>query len=323
MSNLDRKRQTSLWRGSGKPSADHKGGTLRLVMPEWQGGNEPAYTLGARILELIAPPAQGPVEEVPIGFDTEGLPEDRYRERDYATCGSYGLERGIFARSAVFQQQRAADDILRRRMPDKVFVIGGPCNVSVAPFAYLNERYEGDLALLWMDAHPDLSDPEVWSNYHAMALATLVGLGDEEFAREIARPLAISQVLHVAVRAPITWPPNGVSFPPEDPRSTNYGVSLVSAEAANRGSAEILQWLGRTGVTQVAVHLDLDSLDPSEFGALMGPEPGGLRMESVVRLLGDVAESYEIVGLGIAEFLPKEIEALANMMSRLPLVGET
>ena len=41
--------------------------------------------------------------------------------------------------------------------PDKIVTLGGECSVSVDPFTYLAQKYKNDVALIWIDAHPDLS----------------------------------------------------------------------------------------------------------------------------------------------------------------------
>jgi hypothetical protein len=53
------------------------------------------------------------------------------------------LEDGIVGRSALLTQLRAAQDIARHQ-PDRIVVLGGDCLVDLAPFAYLNERYDGN-----------------------------------------------------------------------------------------------------------------------------------------------------------------------------------
>jgi arginase len=51
--------------------------------------------------------------------------------------------------------------------------------VSVAPFSELARRYGDDLAIVWIDAHPDVGTPQSeYPGYHAMAVATLTGHGD-------------------------------------------------------------------------------------------------------------------------------------------------
>lgn len=53
--------------------------TLRLLMPQWQGGNNPAYAFGARLLAWLAPGADTTVQaEVPVEVENgmELLPEN-------------------------------------------------------------------------------------------------------------------------------------------------------------------------------------------------------------------------------------------------------
>jgi len=46
--------------------------------------------------------------------------------------------------------------------------------VSVAPFSELARRYGEDLAIVWIDTHPDVGTPKSeYPGYHAMAVATL------------------------------------------------------------------------------------------------------------------------------------------------------
>jgi arginase len=84
----------------------------------------------------------------------------------------------------------------------------------------------------------------------------------------------------------------------------------------------------------VAVHLDLDVLDPTYFrslyftnpeaesGAFEGVPQGRMRMKEVVRLLKDVEKVAGVVGITIAEHLPWDALALKNMLKELPLLGE-
>lgn len=286
--------------------ADHldgkaAGSTLRLIMPQWQGGgNNPAYALGARLLAWLAPASAAPVEEVPISTQTDGL----------------AVHQGIFAREVVLEQARAARRILDRRQPDRVVVFGGECSVDFAPFAYLNERYAGDLAVLWIDAHPDVDLPDGdYPNFHAMVLSALLGFGDPEYIAEVPQPIRPDRVLYVGLRALL-----GAL----DILRDRFGVSLpsVSAEQVEHDSSAVLEWLHSTGAGHVAVHFDLDVLDPHDFLSAVGHDPDGLRAGAAIRLLADVAQAVDIVGLGITEYSPRDAMLLAGMLRRMPLIGD-
>ena len=156
--------------------------TLRLLMPQWQGGNNPPYVLGAHLLNWLAPKTNGPFEEVPIDLDS-----------------SLEIEQGIVAKSPLLTQARSAKSLIQKHSPDSIIVLGGDCSVELAPFAYLNEKYDGETALLWVDSHPDVSIPEDFPNHHAHVLANLLGVGDKDFVAEVPRPFKPEQVLFVGL----------------------------------------------------------------------------------------------------------------------------
>ena len=280
------------------------GSTLRLLMPQWQGGGDrPTYHLGGRLLTWLAPHSTAAVEEVPIDLRRDGL----------------SVDRGIFAREVVLEQAREAKRILERRRPSRVVVFGGDCSVDFAPFAYLNERYDGKLAVLWLDAHSDVSTPERVEqqdfNFHGMVLSALLGIGDPEFVAEVSRPIDASRVMYVGLRAFLE--------PLADLRDER-GISIpnTSAEQVENDSGAVLEWLRGIGASQVAVHFDLDVLEPTEFNSAVWHDPNGLKVEAAIRLLADVSRHFDVVGLGITEYTPHDAILLSDMLRRLPIVSD-
>lgn len=284
--------------------------TLRLLFPQWQGGNNPPYFFGAQLLAWLAPEASGPVEQVPVSEpDGQPLP----------------LEDGIIARAALLRQLEHARQLIDKHQPERLVVLGGDCLVDLAPFAYLNERYDGDLAVLWVDAHPDVITPKDFQHAHAMVLGNLLGEGDRDFADTVPVPLKPANVMYAGLQKTL-----------DVETATLQRLSLRSAGPAElAGSSEpVLQWLRETGARHLAIHLDLDVLDPSLFRSLLFAQPdipadtfdgiaqGKMRMEQVIRLLADVAEVVDVVGIGVAEHLPWDALAMKNMLARLPLLGD-
>lgn len=283
--------------------------TLRLLFPQWQGGNNPPYHFGAQLLAWLAPDPRGPVAEVPVAVPgTDPLP----------------LEGGIRGRSALLQQMRSARAIIDEHAPDRLVVLGGDCLVDLAPFAYLNERYAGDLAVLWVDAHPDVLTPAEFANAHAMVLGNLLGEGDADFASAVKRPLKPANVMYAGLME---------TMPVESAVIERLGLQHASPAQLAHSSEAALQWFRATGARHLAIHLDLDVLDPREFRSLLFANPqtpegtfdgvaqGKMPIAHVVRLLADVARIADVVGIGIAEHLPWDALALKNMLSRLPLIG--
>lgn len=288
----------------------HEHKTLRLIFPQWQGGNNRAYHFGSKLLAWLAPDPTGPVEEVPVARPTDSpLP----------------VESGVVARNTLVEQQRSARKLIEQHQPDSIVVLGGDCLVDLAPFAYLNERYDGELAILWIDTHPDISTAEQLAHGHAMVLANLLGKSDDALAGEVKTPVKAENVLYAGVHDPSAW---------EAQEMARLGLSAVGpAELAREGSKPVLDWFRSTGAKHLAVHLDLDVLAPDQFRAqlianpkgiapyLEGVARGELSMEQVVSLLVDIAQVSDLVGLGIAEHLPWDAINLKEMLARLPLIG--
>lgn len=276
--------------------------TLRLLMPQWQGGNNgPSYPLGARLLAWLAPESEAPLVEVPVEpYEGAALP----------------LEDGVVGKTALLKQLRAACHIIEAHEPDRIIVFGGDCLVSQAPFAYLNRRYQGDLGVLWIDAHPDVTTPKNFQHEHAMVLGNLLGEGDPSFAGEVKVRLKPSHVMYAGVDETLNW---------ETEVLTRLGLARVRSGDIRPGSEPVLEWIRQNRIEHLAVHLDLDVLDPKLFRSQLFNNPdsdipieafsGKLSFPQVSGLINDVAGQTEVVGLSIAEHMPWDAINLKNMMA--------
>ncbi len=290
--------------------------TLRLLFPQWQGGNNPAYHFGSELLNWLAPNTDGPVERVAVP------------DPDGETLASDG---GIVARQALLAQAADARRLIDKHRPDRLVVFGGDCLVDLAPFAYLNERYDGDLAVLWVDAHPDVVTPDQFAHGHAMVLGSLLGEGAADFARTVKRPVKPQNVMFAGRRD--TSKEFASILAKETEVLERLGLRTAGPKELADTSEPVLDWLRSIEAKHLAVHFDLDVLDPELFRSLLfsNPDPaapsfdtypsGRMTMEQVVRLLGDVSKVVDVVGLGITEHLPWDSLALRDMLAELPLLG--
>ena len=290
--------------------------TLRLLFPQWQGGNDPAYHFGSQLLNWLAPEAAGPVEQIAVP------------QPDGAALRA---EDGIVARRALLDQARDARRLIDKHRPDRLVVLGGDCLVDLAPFAYLNERYDGELAVLWVDTHPDVITPGESEHGHTMVLGNLLGEGDADFVAAVKRPVKPGNVMFAGRRDTTTDFP--VIRHKELEMFERLRLRTAGPEALADTSEPVLEWLRSTGAKHLAIHFDLDVLDPKLFRSLLfsNPDPsvpsvdtypsGRMKMEQIVRLLSDVSKEVDVVGLGITEHLPWDSLALRNMLAKLPLIG--
>ena len=83
----------------------------------------------------------------------------------------------------------------------------------------------------------------------------------------------------------------------------------------------VAEWLRACGAARVVVHFDLDVLDPAEIIAGVGVVPDGMKIDEVVSVINTTAREKELVGLTVAEPMPRTAIRIKQMLSRLPLLG--
>lgn len=285
--------------------------TIRLVYPQWQGGDiahwitevkDPeqasrGYYLGAQLLNFLAPDNGQETYTVPVATDKI--------ERKVTD--------GVLDKEALIAQTRAALDILKITHPDKIVTLGGECSASVVPFTYLADKYKDDVAMVWIDAHPDITLPgDVYAGYHAMAVTACMGLGDKQLVSELPMKIDPSKILFVGLR---DWERDEIKA-----RQEQYGIKHLTPEDVRENSDAVRQWLQSCGASKVVIHLDMDVLDPAEIIAAVGVVPDGMKIAEVVRVINDIGQEKDIVGLTVAEPMPRTAIRIKNMLEQLPLL---
>src|SRR3546814_628469 len=104
-----------------------------------------------------------------------------------------------------------------------------------------------------------------FSHAHAHVLGLLLGRGDEAFTAEVPRKLDARQVMIAGMQG---WRPD------EDPILKDLGVRHIPPAAIADSSRPVLDWIAAEGLTHLAVHFDLDVLDPAHFSSLLFNRPG-------------------------------------------------
>ena len=285
--------------------------TLRLIYPQWQGGDiakwitevkDPeqasrGYYLGAHLLDFLAPSTGQKTLTVPVSTEI---------------CNRVVTD-GVLDRDAIAQQTRAALDILDIEKPDRIVTLGGECSVSVVPFTWLASKYPDDVAVIWIDAHPDITLPgDVYPAYHAMAVTALMGDGDKKILGQLPAKIDPSRILFVGLR---DWERDEIKV-----RQNEYGIKHLTPEETVSGSEKVIEWLRNTGASNVVIHFDMDVLDPNEIIAAVGVVPDGMKIAEVVRVINDVAKEKNLVGLTVAEPMPRTAIILKEMLNQLPLL---
>lgn len=207
-------------------------------------------------------------------------------------------------------QRLAADVSTSLKAGQLVSVIGGDHSSAIGTWSGVYDAYheQGDLGLIWIDAHMDSHTPETseTGNIHGMPLACLLGHGSTTF----------TQLLHAK------------------PKLLPKNTCLVGIRSFEKGEEALLKRLqvrvfhmdeikarGLQAVMEEAVaivtartigygiSLDIDSIDPTDAPGVDVPEPNGIRYQDLYASLKKIAIDPRLVATEIVEFDPdKDVE---------------
>lgn len=272
--------------------------TLFLLYPEWQGsGRSPAVQQGAlTIARELFPQTHFLIVDSP----------------DEETLECVGGVIGLHSISARFRDTLAR---VRKAAPDAIVTVGGTCGVEAAPITYLNERYDGNLAVVWLDAHGDLNTPQSSpsGHFHGMVLRTLLGEGPAEYVGELRRALQPDQLFLAGTRD---------LDPPEREFVEHARISVTGPDAfpdAERLAAEIQS----RGFDHAYIHLDLDALNPADFPDTLIPTGGGPALDLVRTMIGRLSRELTVVGASVVEYIHGSAHSLQVVDELLASSGLT
>lgn len=281
--------------------------TIRMMIPDWQSGDNPVYFFGAQLLNWLAPenPDQKLIK-VPVAAPKKN---QEHLEK----------ENGVAAQSTVIENVKKAQQAIDNELPDKIITLGGNCMVSQAPFSYLHDKYGDDLGVIWIDAHPDISNPQIFPNEHAMVLANLMGKGDPAVSKLVKNPISSDSILYVGLQEPTDdekklLPELGLEYQIED----NNQVDIQKIQA----------WINQHHFSKIAIHFDIDVLDRNLFFDQFFDKPGvtdygvsggKLDPDKAIAVLNQLGSDNDLVGLTIAEYLPWSALKLRKLMKNISI----
>lgn len=282
--------------------------TLRLLFPRWQGGITPSYYLGSEILNVIVPKIPGQIErkvDIDIDFDQP--------KRHIA---------GIQYYDVLKAQNEQVRGILKDTEPEAIVTLGGDCSVSQLPFEYLLKKYGQDLGIVWLDAHTDTVAPGGSDRLHEMPLGDLLGQGQD---LDLTRSEAFVQPDHVLFAGVIAD-----DIPAANQTTAERQIMHLSPEDLRMNPLAAAQWASSTGVKQLAIHWDLDVLDPQDYRSILTAEPyttredydfavGKMKLTEIADLLESLQNEAQIVGLTISEPVNWDADHLRQTLLHLNL----
>jgi arginase len=190
-------------------------------------------------------------------------------------------------------RERLAHEIAKVEGP--VLTIGGDCGVEWAP---IEAFADDDVALVWLDAHPDLNSPASsrTAAFHGMVLRTLLDQGFDPAKVVLAGTRAFDE--------------------PEAEYVATVGIAHVPSDQLTDPTA-LIAAIEATGASRVYVHIDVDVLDPAYCAGLGFPEPFGIEPATLVSLISAIRDRWPLVGAGLTEFAPADADSAADDLSTI------
>lgn len=191
----------------------------------------------------------------------------------------------------------------------KFCVLGGDHSCAIGTWSGVAYAYrkQGDIGLIWIDAHMDSHTPETTpsGNIHGMPAALLLGYGIKNLA----------QILD--------------NYPKLKPEN----LCFIGIRSYEEGEASLLKKLGvqvfymediqKHGLRQIfkkalmhvnkntcgfGLTIDLDAIDPLEAPGVGCRETGGMSAEDLIHTLNSAQANFPFVGLEITEYNPLKDE---------------
>jgi arginase len=146
-----------------------------------------------------------------------------------------------------------------------------------------------------------------------MAVAVLIGRGDADVLRLLPATVSADRVALVGLHA---WADDDIG------NAADWGIRSFSPDDVRATTRPLLDWLAATGCSRVAVHFDVDTIDSNEIVLGLGAEPNGLTSAQVQRIVADIDSVADVVGLTIAEVIPRQVMHLQQLLTGFPLLRE-
>lgn len=181
-------------------------------------------------------------------------------------------------------------------------ILGGDHSMAMGSIAGLQKKYQGNLGLLWVDAHGDFNTPETTlsGNIHGMPLSVIVGRGQEDLVNLGPFP---------GVREENTVLFGVRDLDPEEKKllaqskATVFTIRDIIQKGLYNCFEQALTIVTK-GVDFFHLSFDMDSIDPQYAPGTGTPVIGGLTDREVLYLMERVYETGQLASMDLVEVNP-------------------
>jgi arginase len=207
-------------------------------------------------------------------------------------------------------------------------VFTGNCNTSIGVTSGLDQDGVG---IVWIDGHPDCETPDTSTTglFDGMPVAVIAGLCWPAWRAQVPGFRVIPQERIVMVGVHERFADAGDRMLDHDPTPLGYAVDppAIARDGFTAALAAGLDQLAQK-TDRVYLHIDLDSLEPSEAKASLYTAPGGLSVAQLVEAIGAVAARFDVLATSFSAWdpdvdqrMPDIVEQLATVVARHTVPG--
>ena len=253
---------------------------LNFYFPQWQGGGQDLSTYKGG-------------QELRLNY----LQKLDLAEVEVSTKNVSKAKNGIIGYDEIFAQLSQANLLITDKNPSTIFTVGGGCDADIISISHLNKVTEGDMTLLYFDAHGDINTPQSSNSkfFYGMLVRALLGDGEKTIVDLLPSMLLPSQLIMLGIRD-------------LDKAESEYikeqKIVALTPDAIEKDMESVIQKAKAKCHQNIYIHIDLDVLDQAEFPHVPLPTSGGLKNDTLLYILRKLHKEFTIVGLGLFEYSP-------------------
>lgn len=201
--------------------------------------------------------------------------------------------------------QLALQTLKLTKSKHKFTVIGGDHSCAIGTWSGVHEaiHQQGDMGLIWIDAHMDSHTPETSDSgrIHGMPLAVLLGHGMSSLTT-MMNPHPKIKPEHLCLIGVRSYEAGEAALL----KKLNVHVYYMD-EVKQRGFSTIFhEALKRVkqGTVGYGITVDIDSLDPLEAPGVDVPESDGIHVDELKKALTEIANDPLLIATELVEFDP-------------------
>lgn len=203
-------------------------------------------------------------------------------------------------------------------------VIGGDHSLGLGSLSGVSREFGEDLGVIWVDAHGDINTFETspTGNVHGMPLSAAMGLGHEDLTNLYFHGIKVKpeNVFIIGARDL----DKGELEIIEKHSLNVWTTNDIKEKGVNNVCNELKTLVKKSGIKNMHLSFDIDSLDSSLVPGTGTPVNSGLNLDEVKRILKEIFSLHNIRSMDFVEFNPKidkEDITLKNCLDLLDFIA--